>query len=182
MSEPAELHKSLPFRWNEPRERAATLVAEDKLSDLEIATELDVSRRTLANWKLHPDFQARVDEHVAAFRAAVRRRGIAIVENRVDAQQDRWRRMKRLIEARAAEHVDAPGGDTGLLVRQEKQLGVGLLAERVTEYAFDAALAREMRELEQQAAKELGQWTEKRDIVSDGQPLKVLIGVDVDQV
>jgi hypothetical protein len=68
---------------------------------------------------------------------------------------DRLQRLHRVIRERAAdpEMQDVPGGPTGLIVRTTKMVG----KKEVKEYALDAALLREIRELEAQAARECGQ-------------------------
>ncbi|MHC5543152.1 hypothetical protein ACYOEI_33435, partial [Singulisphaera rosea] len=98
------------------------------------------------------------------FRTTVRRRGIAILERRVDALHDRWLRMQTIIEERAAdkEMDGVPGGKTGLIVRQTR--GSGPDAEPIDDYVVDTALLKELREHEKQAAQELGQWVETRKI------------------
>jgi hypothetical protein len=153
------------FRWSAVRIKAAVLVAEDRLTDAEIAAEVGISKRQLENWKAHPEFAARVDAQVAAADAAISRKGIARQMRRVQAQDDRWRRMQAVIEARAGdgELAAAPGGDTGLLVRQQKALGGGDNFQVVDEFAVDTGLLRELRELEKQAAQELGQWTDRHE-------------------
>src|SRR5579864_2620072 len=108
------------FAWTDRAERAALLVAEDLRTDVEIAAEAKITDRQLRNWKAHPEFAQRVQEHVEATRAAVKAEGIANRQNRVDALNDRWQRLQQVIEARAEEHRDVPGGSTGLLVRQVK--------------------------------------------------------------
>jgi hypothetical protein len=171
------------FKWSRLKEKAAHLVAEDRLPDEEIANQAEVDRATLARWKTHPEFQTRVAEHVSAYRAAVRARGIAIVENRVAALQDRWERMQRVIHERAEEmEGEAAGGGTGLLVRQYKTVGKGDAAREVEEYAVDTGLLRELREHEKQASQELGQWTEHKDLTTDGEPFKVYAGFNPDDV
>jgi len=50
-----------------------------------------------------------------------------------------------------------PGGQTGLLVRQQRHLGKG------DEYRVDVALTGEFRATLEQAAKEAGQWLEKSE-------------------
>jgi hypothetical protein len=153
------------FRWSATRIRAAVLVAEDRLTDIEIAAEVGVSERQLERWKGHPEFAARVDAHVKAADAKIARLGIARQMRRVQAQDDRWRRMQAVIDARAGdpELSAAPGGDTGLLVRQQKALGGGDNFQVVEEFAVDTGLLRELRELEKQAAQELGQWTDRHE-------------------
>lgn len=190
------------FRWSGKTEMAAMLVAQDTLTDKQIAAECGVVERTLERWKLDPEFRARVQEHRDAFREQIRSEGIANRQNRVDALNDRWGRMRQVIEARAEEHADVPGGDTGLLVRQAKLVKVyetagappadqsdaegevlysGKRDVIVYEYAVDTSLLKELREHEKQAAQELGQWTEKQE--HSGELLvRQYVGVDVDAV
>jgi hypothetical protein len=189
------------FRWSEKSERAAGLVAQDALTDEAIAADVGIARRTLERWKLDPAFAGRVAALVAEFAAAVKAEGIANRQNRVAALDDRWRRMQRVVEARAEQYKDVPGGDSGLLVRQVKLVKVyGSATEvdeleggegpegdvltsmkrevEVAEYAVDTGLLRELREHEKQAAQELGQWTEKREH-SGELLLRQYVGVDV---
>ena len=78
---------------------------------------------------------------------------------RIQALQDRWEpRARRLIDARARDLADVPGGNTGLLVRDYK----GRNAD-VAVYKADTALMAEMRATERQAAEELGQWITKSE-------------------
>lgn len=182
------------FCWTKKRERAALLVASDERTDEEIAQECGIARRTLHAWKGHEEFQARVAQHVDAYRAAIRSRGIAIKEHRVAALQERWNGMRRVIRERGeAEEMQAvPGGVTGLLVRQVKLVKVydagpapeegqeehGDLAphfppqmREVAEFALDTGILSELRAHEQQAAKELNQWVEHQDVTSLGKGL-----------
>lgn len=158
------------FRWSGRRERAALLVAQDELSDEQIAESVNVTRRALAKWKRAPEFAARVADLVAAMREAVRARGIAERQNRVDALNERWELMRKIVAERAAaqEMAQIAGGKTGLLVRQLKQVGVGREAQVVEEFSVDTGLLRELREHEKQAAIELGQWQEKREVSGPG--------------
>ena len=136
-------------------------MAEDALSDEQIAELMNMSRQGLAKWKTHPDFQARVSEIRVQIRAAVVARGIAERQNRVDALNDRWQRMRQVIEARAESGGTAPGAKTGLLVKTVKAIGTGKDQYEVEEWTVDTALLRELREHEKQAAQELGQWADR---------------------
>jgi hypothetical protein len=79
---------------------------------------------------------------------------IAIREKRIEELDDRRRRMKLIIEERAAEMAgECPGGASGLLARDYK----GKDADRAI-YKVDTGLLSELREHEKQAAQELGQW------------------------
>lgn len=153
--------KIAPFAWSKVKERAAELVAEDKLTDDQIAELSGCERRTLARWKTHPEFAARVDAVVADFCATVRKHGIAILERRVAALDDRWKRMQQVIEERAKDvQVSGhAGGETGLIVRRETPTKFG----EIVEYSVDTGLLSELRAHEQQAAKELGQWVDKAE-------------------
>lgn len=179
-------HDPGTFRWTEQRERAAEMLAEDRLSDEQIATALGLERTILWRWRQHPDFKARVQEHITAQREAIMRDGIADRVQRVAALNDRWQRMQRIIEARAAEEIPEhlahiygtmPGYETGLLVRQFKHVADSL----VVELAVDTGLLREMREHEKQTAQELGQWTEKREH-SGEIGVRRYFGVSIDDV
>lgn len=146
---------SLPFRWTPQRERAAALLAEDRLSDEKIARDIGLNQRTsLWEWKQHPDFLARIDQINADYTQTIGRLAITQRARRLTALNDRWRRMQDLIEARAVIHEDAgPHGETGLVVEKPGEFG--------SEWAFDSALTSEMRQAEKQAAQEMGQWVEK---------------------
>lgn len=141
------------------------MVAQDEQTDEAIAAEARVTRRTLARWKLHPEFRARVDEHLAATRKELLSRGIADQAERIKAKQDRWRRLHRVIEARAADPDMAavPGGTTGVLVHQVKGIGRGADFQVVHEYAVDTGLLAEMDRLEMDVARELGQVVDKSE-------------------
>jgi len=170
------------WRWFGRRARAAELVAADLLTDTQIGAKCGVTERTIERWKLVPEFAARVEERRLALVAAVQDLGIADRRNRVAAQDERWRRMRALMDARAGdlpEHV--AGGETGLLVRQVKAVGYGPLQRFVDEYALDAALLAELRKLEEHTAKELGQWTEKHE-VSESVVIRSYGGFDPDSV
>jgi len=164
-------------------ERAAQMVAEDEVSDEQIANRAGVSRQTLGKWKRHPVFAARVEVILAEYREKIVAEGIANKQNRVDALNDRWYKMGRVIAERATDSAiqDVPGGKTGLVIRQLKQIGAGREAQVVEEYAVDTALLKELRAHEQQAATEVGQWTEKQDVTSGGQPLKMEYTISFDE-
>lgn len=172
---------------------AARHVAEDKLSDVEIATEVGVAKRTLEYWKTIPEFKACVADITREYLAVIRQRGIAILERRVDRLNGDWLRMQAVISARARrytklraglrEYPRAPLVETDeeritaelteriatSLVPEEATTGHLIFIETPTKYGItrewrvDTALLAELRNHEQQAAKELGQWTEKAE-------------------
>ena len=65
-------------------EKAALLVAEDLLTDHEIASECGISNRTLYRWKKREEFIARVNTMVQAYSARVLGSGIASRVRRVE--------------------------------------------------------------------------------------------------
>jgi hypothetical protein len=90
---------------------------------------------------------------------------IATALRRVHALDARWHKLQQVIAERADDPSMAkvPGGTTGLLVREIRSVGSGPTAKLIPEYNLDAALLKEMRAHEQQAAQELGQWPAKVD-------------------
>ena len=154
------------WEWNTTREAAALLMAEDEWTDAEIGAQLDVNVNTLVRWRKVPEFQARVQEIVRELMEAPRRHAIARRNRRLAELQKRHARLMAVIEARAAhaDYQDLPGGDTGLLVRRQKLLGRGADAVLVVEYEVDTGTLKELRELEKQAAIEVGDWSEKREV------------------
>lgn len=160
------------FEWTEQRVEAAALVAQDALTDEEIASNLGIDRRTLTRWKGEAEFRQRVGEIVKETHERIVARGIAEKQNRIDALNRRWKLMDDVIRQRAENLTDvAGGGNTGLLVRQVKGAGSGEAFRLIEEYAVDTGLLKELREHEKQAAQELGQWTEKSDLTSNGKAL-----------
>lgn len=165
------------FQWSPSKEQAALLVAEDSKSNPDIAAAVGVTARQLERWKRLDAFRSRVEEHRKLWRDELAAEGLASQKNRLAAYNDRWRRMQRVIEAREADPAlaNAPGGNTGLMVRQQKGIGSGFNFEIIEEFAVDTGLLKEMRELEKQAAQDLGQWTEKKEIAGkDGGPIAII--------
>lgn len=161
--EPAQ--KKALWKWNKAKHDAAQLLAADEFTDQEIADRVGIIRNTLWVWKKSPEFAARVKELAEQLGDLALRYAIGRRARRLRALEDRWERLKRVIAERASalEMAGAPGGDTGLLCRTLKSIGAGDHAEKVEEYELDAALLKELREHEKQAAIELGQWSEKRE-------------------
>ncbi len=153
------------FQWSTAKEQVALDLAHDELTHAEIAEKAGISPSTLYEWNRHADFVARVEENRAEIWAAIRKHGIAVRENRVRALNDRWRRLRATIEARAADPAMAgvPGGKTGLLVHNVKGVGKGEDFQLIDLYEVDTGLLRELREHEKQAAQELGQWAETHE-------------------
>lgn len=152
------------WEWTAQREAAASLAADDRLTDRQIAEQVGVSRETIVSWRMSDEFRARIAEHVNARLDACMTEGIADKRNRVRRLSETWQGLQQVIAERAVElNGVAAGGGTGLLVHQVKGIGKGDNFRVVDEYAVDTGLLNELRQIEQQAAKELGQWSEKTE-------------------
>lgn len=157
-----------PFLWTGPKARAAVLLAEDLLTDAQIAAQVGYHVTALYKWKRRREFLDRIDEHVAEIRAAAVERGIGNKLYRLAVLQAQIDRMLGTIKRRAnhpsVEHV--PGGEYGLVVAS----GVKVVPtaegapEPWFEFEVDTGLLRELREYLKQGAQEVGDWSEKREI------------------
>jgi transposase-like protein len=154
------------FEWTNERIEAAQLVAYGELEVGDIAAKLGVSARTLYEWRRVPEFAARVDEIIEDIKASLRRRKVSHVEQRVARLNRDWLRLQKVFEERAADPAmkGVPGGETGLLVHTVKGVGKGDDFQLIDQYEVDAGALRELREIEKQAAQELGQWVEKKEL------------------
>lgn len=162
------------FAWTEKRSAAAGLVAEDRLSDREIAQQLGVGRATLARWKCHPAFQQRVKETRDELTYAVTRALFASKEARVQALQHRLDLLWQVIERRAERGGSGPGAKTGIMIRKFRQWQTKECTFTEENWVVDVRLLAEMRAIERQIAREMGQWVERRQHSGDPErPLAV---------
>jgi len=168
-------------------ELAAQMLVDGEFTLQQIAEKVGVTISSVWRWKQKPDFMAKVGQMREELRTKIRESGIAVRADRVRAKQDRWMRMRRVIEERALdamsdpEMMKVPGAATGLLVKQYKMVG----KEKMVEVCFDAALAAEMRAIEKEAAQDLGQWEEKHQhsgIIGFAIDQNVKITIDYDRV
>lgn len=171
------------FTWTKKRHRAAQLVADDTLTDVEIAADLRIHKTTLERWKQRPEFIVHVREIVDAYREKIMQRGIAIKAERVRQLQQIADKLTTVMAERAeALAGEAPGGGTGTITRQLKSVGVGENNMVVEEYVVDKGLLLELRGTLEQTAKELGEWVVKHEHAGDQEkPIRVvheIAGVD----
>lgn len=148
------------------REQAALLVAEARLDYAQIAQACGVEVRTLHRWRKEKRFAARVRSLAEELADASRRRAIGRKEYRTNTLANLHDRCLRVIEERAKDPALAtiPGGSTGLIVRQVREIGHGEARRLIPEYVVDTALIRTIGTLQEQAAKELGQFVERREL------------------
>lgn len=137
-------------------------MAAGKLTIPQIAKKAGVSQRTVSLWKNDKDFQAEVKRIKNAWRAEVRGKGAADQEERLRGRNDRYARLRAVIEQRAKDPrmKDVPGGKTGLLTVTYKMqsMGEGRGSAAVPEYAVDTGLLTAMLEIEEHNAIEKGEW------------------------
>ncbi len=173
------------WKWTDPRERAAQLVAEDRLTDIQIAAKVGIAERSLERWKLVPEFRARVQEHVAKFRERITSEGLAQKENRVAFIRSRLAALRGIVRSRGKlpDHQTAPGEtitQKGLQTREVKSLRVTVPStdpelgdrealELIEEYAIDTATLSEERALLQHLATEMGQWKKQVEVEVSGE-------------
>lgn len=137
------------------KEKAARLLAEDVLSDERIAEECEVSRQTLARWKLEPVFSERFAAISKAYADRAMEHGLARREKRLTELDDIYYKLKQVIQERGEweEMADVPGGTTGLVCKTYKGIGDNLQPV----YEIDNSTIREIRAIHEQFAEELGQ-------------------------
>jgi transposase-like protein len=146
---------------NLQKEKAAQLIAEGRYEYGQIAAMGGVERHTITRWRKDPKFSARVDELNREFAESVKHNAIARKERRIGILNALQTKLLTLIEDRAVDlSGEVAGGQTGLLVRQYKVSG----DNSATEYVYDSAVIRDLRAVQEQAAKELGQFVDKHEM------------------
>lgn len=170
-----------PFAKTKERLLAARLLAEDFLSDERIAAEVGINRTTLHNWKKNPDFQGWVADFQEDIYQKMMRLPIAKKTSRIAKLNEMERRLQLIIDERADANIDAPGGKSGYLAKSIKSVGYGKQTQVVEEVAFDAPLFKEQRAILEQAAKELGQLTDKTELTGAGGGPLVITELVVDR-
>lgn len=141
------------------REMAAQLVADDRLTDREIAEQCGIDKATLERWKLQTSFKTRVQAIVAEYAKRALKHGIARRERRLGVLNDLHNKLLQVIDERAKSEdmVAVPGGKTGIVTKTLKGIGKGEDFQTVEEYRVDTASIAEIRDIQKQAAEELGQ-------------------------
>lgn len=151
------------------QQEAALLVAQDRLTDIQIAKKAGIGVRTLADWKRKKEFKQEVEAHRKLWQKDIRTRGLADVHHRIRIAVDIEKRLLAAIQARGASEdmQDVPGGKTGMVVKTYKSLKVEeenaegelhLVQKTVPEYKIDYEAARTITGLHEYVATELGQW------------------------
>lgn len=150
--------RTKPYQHTEEREQAAQLLAEDRLTDQQIAEKLSIGRATLSEWKRVPEFAQRVNEVVAIHANRALNFGLARKERRLRVLNELHDGILQVIDERGADQELAaiPGGKTGLVVKNLKGIGKGEDFQIVETYEIDTGAIKELRAIQEQVVKELG--------------------------
>lgn len=144
-----------------PKEAAAQMISEGRYTFGEIAEKVRVDRKTIFAWRNDPVFAARVKEISREFSEQFKSLGICRKEYRIGTLANLQSKLLTVFEERGADSAmqEIAGGKTGLIVQTWK-MGKD---DCRPEYAVDTGAIRELRGIQEQAAKELGQLVEKRE-------------------
>lgn len=155
----------MAFEWSEAKERAAMLIAVGDKKNRAIAKEIGIAESTLYLWVREEEFAKQVEVYRTEIRQRVMEEGIASASDRMARSNLRWAQLLQITEERgkAKRHQHVPGWKTGLLCHTQRVIGRGEDSTTVDVYELDAALIREERELQKQAAQETGQWIERSE-------------------
>lgn len=168
-----------------------------------IAVGRGTTAQDVRRWRTHPEFAAAVNMMVIESSQKLYEQGMAIKANRVTALQKRHTALMAVMEAREewaalmapddivadAYATDADGDDgaafhlpgigTGAMKLVRKSVGSGNMQRIVLEAEFDNALFLELRRIEEQIARELGQW---QPDTAASVNIKLYAGIDLSQV
>ena len=163
------------------RELAAQMIADDELSNREIAEQLGVVERTIERWCKNQEFKERVAEIAKAYADRVLNKGIARKEKRLEILKNLQSKLEQVISERAAdpELASIPGGKTGLVTKQLKGIGKGGDFQVVEVYEVDTATLKEIRAILEQVAEGVGQKVTKHEHTGpDGDPIAVRVKLE----
>lgn len=160
------------------KHKAAILLAEDDLSDREIAAKLKMSRSTLHEWKQESEFQQVMGDYHGSIVAEALKLPIAkrtervrvlneLHESYLETKHLRGETYKLAADTpeEAARQIfgggTVPWARTGMYVQQPK---ISASGKTVVEWAFDSSLDSAIKSTQKQAAQELGQWEDKSSV------------------
>jgi hypothetical protein len=148
--------------------QAARLVAEDTLTDTQIATTVGVAQRTLERWKKRPPFLARIAEHQDAFKDAALAEGFADKRARIKVLNGTAQDIARWLAENDYER---------------EEVKVAANGEAISYKVFDHARYSQLRGALDDIAKEMGDRATRTEITGkDGGPLVLLAGVETGRV
>lgn len=109
------------FPWTIPKETAARLLAHGEMTIGQIAKRLGVSRDTIFNWKHHPEFAQRVNEHVRDFSEALKEITIEESVSRAKARLEWLQKIHKVLQEMTEDDLrvilDSPISALNLMLR-----------------------------------------------------------------
>lgn len=135
-------------------------------------------RGTAERWADRTEVRQYIAEYQAKLAEATQDYHISDQQARIESLNIRWHKLHQVVEERGEDPslADVAGGTTGLVVRRYKGVGYGRDSRIVEEFEVDTALLAELRATELQAAKELGQLVEHRELSGPGGgPIRVSV-------
>ncbi len=167
-------------KWNKVKLTVARLLAEDKLTCVQIAKKSGASLRQVHRWKADPVFQEKIQELLEEYMLRVRRKSLSIAERRIDSYIDDWKKLEEIVQQRGDGYRRELAERLGLdpdtatdeeLIRQGAEGGLftGLIAKdyKIGKdfcepiYKVDTGLIDARLKVRQQLATELNQWNQK---------------------
>jgi Homeodomain-like domain len=159
---PARVRRITMKLKNKWREQAAQLLAEARFSHKKISELCGVSLASITKWKRRAEMAERIAELTAIYAEKALKEGLALRENRLAVLGELHEKLLTIVAERAADPMLAavPGGRTGLVVRATKVVGKQVYES----FHTDTKLVKELRGVEEQIARELGQWQERIEV------------------
>lgn len=157
-------------------EEAALLVAEDDLTDEQIAERVGITKRSLELWKKRPHFAARVVQHKEAFKDR------ALVEGFAD-KRARLKALNALAQDLMRDMAE-PATDLKPKGTYRKEIKLAADGTAVDYEVFDKDKATTFRGYLDDIASEMGERKTIAEVTGkDGEPLVLgLVGVDVGKI
>ena len=163
--------------------QAAVLTGTTDLTREEIAEKVGAPLARVSAWRNDDEFRDLASSARKELFARIRDEGIAIQENRIAAQNTRWKLLQQIVRERAElfagdeearGKAEAAGVSTGWVTRSRRYFTgpAGLVSW--WEYRVDTAMMREMAALEKLAGEELGQFINRTDITSKDERMGML--------
>lgn len=155
------------WNWTTSLDQAAFLIAEDRMSlkDVEEKTGVATSRLKRMLTLIDGEFTKRVEKYRQDWITKLKNKGSANRDIRINVLDEMHDKLVQIYRDRAKFYKNKkhPGVNTGMMIRTIKAVGHGPKAKFVRGWELDKDLTKEIREIELQMAKELGQWSEKTE-------------------
>lgn len=154
------------WNWTASLDTAAYLVAEDRRSLKDIEEETGVSASRIKKMLiLDGEFCKRVAHYREEWMKQLKNKGIANRDMRINILDEMHDKLVQIYRDRAKHYKNRkhPGVNTGMMVRTIKAVGHGPKAKFIRGWEVDKDLTREIRDTQEQMAKERGERVAKTE-------------------